>query len=317
MIKWLFKPKLNNLLTEYLEVHNDLAANTIRLTRRAWLQMVEITGDIRCNRFTHREAERVQARWVKYFHRSTTARIYRKSVSPVFSWALERKYIPEHPFKGLKTPRESKRHVRVYSPEELKCLLQACNGNLEWITILMIATTTGMRKSAIQNLTKNDICFEDEIIIVREKFDTDTTWPWQAKGRNERELPLTRQVANLITELMYLKPTSQPYFLLSTSRYCRLIELKRLDLMTDTMKLYPFSNFDRKWRKIKKQAGVKGRFHDLRATCLTVLAGVLNLNELADFAGHTDPKTTMRYLGTGRDKVNKARDKVNKSFGGI
>jgi len=35
MFKWLFRPKLNELLTEYLEVHNDLAANTIRLTRQS------------------------------------------------------------------------------------------------------------------------------------------------------------------------------------------------------------------------------------------------------------------------------------------
>ncbi len=317
MIKWLYKPNLRKLLNEYLEVHNSLAVNTIRLTERAWRQMIEAIGDIRCTKFTHKDAEMVQAYWIKNLGRRTSARIYRKSVSPVFSWAVKRRYIREHPFKGLSVPKESKRCVHVYDPEELKRMLQACGGNFEWITILLIAITTGMRKTTIQNLTKDDIRSNDEIIVVREKKDTDTTWSWQVKDRDERELPLTKNVARLITELMYVKPVSQPYFLLKTSRYYHLLELKQMGLMTDDMRLHPITNFDRKFRKIKNTARVKGRFHDLRATCLTDLADVLNLNELAQFAGHSDIKTTMRYIGIGRDMVNKARVKVTESLGTI
>lgn len=312
MFKWLYKPKLSELLEMYLETHK-LASNTVRLTRQAWGQMVEQTDDIRVSRFTTDRAGILQKYWLDNTS-STTARIYRKTVSPLFSWSVQKGHIKANPFKSIRVPKESRRQVRTYSPTEFKALLWACGGNIRWLTILMLARTTGMRKSAIENLARSDINFERELIVVSKKPEGGRTWRWDIKDREEREVPLIPVVANLLTELLYAIPAEQPYVLPRPSRYFHLLELKNLGLMTDDMRLWPISNFDRKFRKIKKTAGVKGRFHDLRATCLTDLAGVLNPNELMKIGGHSDIATSMRYIGTGRDIVIKARSRVIESL---
>jgi integrase len=307
---WLHKPKLNVLIETYLQKHK-LAYSTARLTRTAWSQMVEEIGDIRVNKFTPNVAENIQSYWLRKVS-SSAARVYRKSVSPVFSWAVTKRYIKKNPFGKLKAPKESKKVVRVYSPAEFRNLLIACGGDIRWITMLVVARTTGLRKSAIQNLTKDDIRWDDKVIVPQIKLDTDTTWPWMPKDRDERPLPLAESTARLLTDV--LKTVQQPYIFLKTSRYFHLMELKKIGMLTGDMMLHPISNFDRKFRKIKKAAGVRGKFHDLRSTCLTDLSGVLNPNELKRISGHSDVQTLMRYIGIGRDTVNKARVRVNESL---
>lgn len=317
MFKWLYKPKLNELLEMYLAAHRlRLSPSTVRLTKQAWKQMVALSGNIRVNGFRQTEAENIQALWLSQAN-STTARIYRKSVSPVFSWSILKKYIKTHPFRNIKTPKEAKKQVRVYTDKEFARLVRACEGDIRWITTLLIARSTGLRKSAIQNLTRDEICFETETINLKEKADTESTWPWRIKDREERTLPLATAVACLLTELLYSTPASQPYILIKPARYFHLLEMKKLGQITDAMRMCPVSNFDRKFRKIKKRANVKGRFHDLRATCLTDLSSVLNLNELLYVGGHSDVETSMRYIGTGRDAVNKARQRVNESLAAV
>lgn len=309
---WLQKPKLTGLLELYLS-KRKLAFSTVRLTKTAWGQMVEEIGDIRVNKFTPDKAENIQAYWLNVISPSAT-RIYRKSVSPVFSWAVLKGYIKKNPFEKLKTPKESKKVVRVYSPAEFKNLLIACGGDIRWITMLIVARTTGLRKSAIQNLTRSDIRWDDEVIVPQIKSDADTTWHWTPKDKDERPLPLAESAARLLAELLFGIPSEQPYIFLKPARYFHLMELKKMCLMSGEMKLHPISNFDRKFRKIKKAAGVKGKFHDLRSTCLTDLSDVLNPNELKSISGHSDIQTLMRYIGIGRDVVNKARSKVNESL---
>lgn len=317
MFKWLFAHKLNDVLQGYLQEHK-LAANTVKLTKRAWSQMVQAKGNIPIRKFTPIMAVQIQAFWEKRMPSATTARIYRKSVSPLFSWAVEMGWIRTNPFFGVKLPRATKRQVRVYSSEEFRRMLEACRhigDPLRWIAILLLARTTGMRKSAIQNLTRDEINFEDEIITVREKFNTEATWHWQLKDREERILPLLPVVSRILREVLSTVPIPQPYVILKPTRYYHLIECRRFGCLTDDMQIRPLSNFDRIFRKIKKRAGVKGRFHDLRSTCLTGLADDLNPQELMLIGGHSDIGTTMRYVGIGRDVVTKARESVIRSLG--
>jgi len=316
MFKWLYAtPKLSELLEKYLNVRPELAPATVRMTRQVWEQMVVITRDKRIGKFGFDDAEAVQAYWVRRFGTKSTSISYRKMVSPLFTWAVEKGWLIKHPFDGLKKPRVTKRKVRTYRNDEFKQLLRGCGGDIYWITILMLARTTGMRKSEIQNLTRSDVNFEKNIILISEKFATETTWPWRPKNKKERELPLTPAVASLITEMLYTVPMSQPYFLLKTARYCYLMGLQQVGMMSDELCKHPITNFDKKFRNIKKRAQVEGRFHDLRSTCLTDLAETLNINELRAIAGHSDIKTTTEYIGIGRDTVSKARDRVIASLG--
>ena len=84
---WLHKkPKLNTLIEQYLGTQR-LSSNTVKLTRHAWKLMVEQAGNIKVHKFNRDAAEKVQGKWLRE-KTSTTSRIYRKSVSPVFSLSL-------------------------------------------------------------------------------------------------------------------------------------------------------------------------------------------------------------------------------------
>jgi integrase len=55
------------------------------------------------------------------------------------------------------------------------------------------------------------------------------------------------------------------------------------------------------------------RFHDLRDTAGTFLAhGGMNIALVAEILGHSDPKTTRRYVNATVDTVEAARDILNR-----
>lgn len=318
MFKWLHHINLEELLKEYLSEHH-LSASTRRLTLQAWTQIIEMIGNVNAKKVTPKLAAQVQATWQERLPSSNSARIYRKTVNPIWSWAAKRGHVKRNPFAEVQVPKAIKKQVRVFTPNEFRRLLDACQyigDPLRWTAILCLARTTALRKSAIQNLTRDEICFEAETISTKEKIDTATTWRWASKDKEEQQLPLVPQVAALLTEILYRIPTSQFYVLLKPARNYHLLECKQLGCLTEDMAKYPISNFDRIFRKIKRRARVSGRFHDLRSTCLTGLCDVLNPNELRKFAGHTDVGTTMAYIGV-QGVVNKARPSVIKALGTV
>lgn len=73
------------------------------------------------------------------------------------------------------------------------------------------------------------------------------------------------------------------------------------------------NNFDRKFKKIKKRAGVKGRrFHDFGNTALTNwLTNGMSEHDVMKLAGHSSFATTHQfYLAVSSDLVDRARAAV-------
>ena len=320
MLKWLQKPKLSSLLDKYLQ-ERQLALNTVRLTKTAWGQLIEAVGDMRVSRFNQAQAVKSQKFWTDRVS-ATSARIYHKMVSPVFSWCVHQGYIKSNPFFEIRKPAVKKRLARIYELVEFVKLIKACNdlrpeNRIRWVTTLLLARTTGMRKAAIQNLCREDIDFGNETITVRAKTADDKHWNWQPKNSEERIVPLVKQVAQLLTELVFAIPQTQPYVLLKPARYYHLLEMRKVGLMSHAMTMCPITNFDKTFRRLKKKTHVKGRFHDFRATCLTDLSSILTIKEIAEIAGHSNLETTMVYLGVKdrRDAIDRARKQVSGCLG--
>ena len=89
--------------------------------------------------------------------------------------------------------------------------------------------------------------------------------------------------------------------------------------MSDS-RLKVINNFDRKFKKILKRAGIRqGRFHDLRSTALTDwIRNGMSMYDLMNLAGHGDFNTTRRfYLAVTSDLQDRARVVKGKSMSGI
>jgi len=303
MIKWLKpKPKLSMLIEEYLK-QAELSPSTIRLTELAWKKLIQFCGDVRVDKMI--DGAGFQKTMKKKRLSPASIRIYRKTVSPVFSYAVQRRYIKVNPFDGIAPPKPQKKKARVFSAEEYKAIYDACP-NMYWKAIVLIAYTSGARKSAIQNLRKEDIDFECETIMIQEKSeDLADGWQWRPKDRSNREIPLVPQASRLIVELIYANPS--PYFLIRPARYYHLMELKKDGLLSHQQRQHPVSNFDRTFRKIRDRANVKGTFHNLRSTFGSdMLKGGCSLSEVRDLLGHSSCQVTEAYLGSDNGLIKKA-----------
>lgn len=67
------------------------------------------------------------------------------------------------------------------------------------------------------------------------------------------------------------------------------------------------TNVKTSWQAARVEAGLPHvRFHDLRHTAATRLAGKMQLAFVGQVLGHSDPKTTQRYVNATRHTISHA-----------
>ena len=71
--------------------------------------------------------------------------------------------------------------------------------------------------------------------------------------------------------------------------------------------------FQREWLKLVKKAEINAiRFHDLRHTVGTRLAEQgIPINVVKEYMAHSDVKTTMQYVHTASEQLQKAAEVLN------
>ena len=301
--------KLHTLIMSYLSQNHRIAESTKETAERAFSYLVMAVGDIEIDKFEYEHAERFQNWIVESGRNKVTANIYVKMVSPVFSWAVRKKLIPQNAFNGLKLFKLAKRRIRIYEPAEFEAMLSSCPNRL-WQARLLLAKTAGLRRGEVLNLTLDDIDFNRNIIYIQTKRETRHTWHWEPKDRDLRELPLVPEVGKLLIDISLDLSEGQPYLMFTSERYSGIVKLKEQGLLSNRVRRCPDENFARPMRQILRRAGVKrGTFHDLRRTCITEwLESGLQPHEVRVLAGHSDLETTMTYYSTTRRSLlSKAR----------
>jgi len=177
---------------------------------------------------------------------SATVNRYIAALDHVFQMA-ERQYgwIERNPMRRLDKLKEAQGRVRSLDDDERTKLLSACrkskNPYLEMI--VLIALTTGMRKSEIMNLTWNDVDLEVGLAVIEEP-----------KNGERRSCPLMPEI---VERLKRSKETSNSPsdFLFPGKSGFRPIDIKTA------------------WYRALRSSGVEDfRFHDLRHTAATMIA---------------------------------------------
>jgi integrase len=86
-----------------------------------------------------------------------------KSVlSSVFIYAIDKKYLEKNPTEKVRIKAQNNQIERFLNDEERECLLKACKQSTwdKMHLLILLAITTGMRKSELSYLRWNDIDFE-------------------------------------------------------------------------------------------------------------------------------------------------------------
>ena len=243
-----------------------------------WVKSIEIKpiADI-----TTRDVSEAMLKLPKGLANATINR-YKSALSVVFSYACRQYNLISNPVQLIPSKREDNHRVRYLSTLERVRLLNACE-SADWpklYLLVLMAITTGARRSELLGLSWNNIDFERQTAYVQ------TT-----KNGQPKVLPLTDDVVKELTKF-----NQQDSSLIFNSKakpdkaFC----------------------FNKQWKKVLGKANVEDfRFHDLRHTTASYLAmSGASLLEIADVLGHKQISVTQRYAHLCIDHKEKLISRV-------
>jgi len=207
----------------------------------------------------------------------------------VNDWILVNPFKKVRPGELISIADERKRETILTTAEE-KTLLAACatERRRHLRALVIAALDTGARQGELLKLRWPDIGFDEGVIK--------NVTSYKGKTVQRREVPLT---ARLKAALLDLRENRS----LATFR-CSGKTGKKPD---KSLVFSVTSNVQRSWTAARKDANLQHiRFHDLRHTAATRLAQTMQLALVGQVLGHSDPKTTHRYVNRTRDVIKQA-----------
>jgi len=323
-----FCPPDSMKLSEFVEDCIRRSGNQIRPStkteyRQAMNHFIRVIGNIDFQAVDHRHGETFRQSCLDEGNAPDTVAKKLRQLKAMFQLAVDRRQLDEHPIRSVKLPKVPKnRKIRIYSDSECEAILRAASNVqqesvLEWDLVITLALTTGMRKGELLNMVWTDIDFSEMTIRIAPKANTEETWEWLVKDTDERVLPLTEDVLQLLIALQNRRPAHYPYVLVPPRRYDRIQQIRqgkakgrKKQWGYEDARNSVINNFTAMFDHIKKKARIqKGTFHDLRRTAITnwFYEG-LEVVEVMRLAGHSKYETTLSYyLAVKDDLVDKAR----------
>jgi integrase len=209
----------------------------------------------------------------EYKRSGATVNRYVACLSAALSFAVkERQLIDRNPVSNISRKKEPRGRTRFLSDEERSALLDACEKST-WTplrTLVLLAITTGARKSELTGLLWSDVDLKNGRALLRE-----------TKNGEQRVLPVAGKALDSLRELKLQNSARSEYVFPQPSGLPG-----------------PYLHFDSHWYAALKAAGISGgfHFHDLRHTCASYLAKQgCSLLEIANVLGHKTLAMVKRY----------------------
>ena len=214
----------------------------------------------------------------------------RQVLNNFFNYLIVEKVLKENPAKEI----EKKKIVRNKEPKSLPRDIEKkldkwlTENNAELLWVKTVAINTGLRARELAYLTWPDIDFEKSILHVTAKSD------WSPKDYEERAIPLNRAALTALKEYKVKRAVLGRYAFSRQDgrKYGRGLDLAMV--------------------RAFKEAGLgSGGLHALRHTFATryIEAGG-NIKDLQKLMGHSDLKTTQRYLHADEEQMKKIVERM-------
>jgi integrase len=212
----------------------------------------------------------------------------------VNDWLVRSPFVKAKKGELIAIAHEAKRQV-VLNPENERRLLDACSTNKRRHLKAMIiaAIDTGCRQGELRRLRWSDIDL---------RVNTLRVTSYKGKTVSRRVVPITDRLRGALLDLR-AKPSVAAFRKLRTG-----------ETADNTLVFGVVDNVKKSFNAARVDAGLPHvRFHDLRHTAGTFLAQEgMNIALVGEILGHSDPKTTRRYINATADTVNAAREILNK-----
>ncbi|MEM2045864.1 MAG: site-specific integrase [Candidatus Bathyarchaeia archaeon] len=208
-------------------------------------------------------------------------------IRKALNWALDVGLILGHNIKKFPMLPEHKKVFYFLTPSELKALLQALNHHPVLKARVLLTVLTGLRPKEVANLEWKDIDFENGLLFVRKKPGS------QVKDREERVIPLGKEIIEILKELKALNPSSNFVF----GKNGR-----------------PVYEISPQLRRASKRAGLEKKVspYMLRHTfAVNALRAGIDIYSLKELMGHSSITTTERYLHADPNHLKTSIEKLN------
>lgn len=225
-----------------------------------------------------------------------TYHIYYDHLHVFCQWLKENDYLDQNPVTKISKPKLKRKIIKPLKDEEVQKILYVAllkSSNTYFLrvrnhSIVMLAFHSGLRMSEIINLRLSDLNLDEKLIHVR-----------QGKGGKDREVVMTDDLVS------HLKTYLQEHE--------RFFQGKTLILFpSKSGKLFVKREFSRLIALLKEKTGIQFASHDFRRTYATNLSKRgISPYMMQQQLGHTDIKTTMRYVCHSREDIQKQFLKLN------
>ena len=222
------------------------------------------------------------------------------SLNTFFEWLIQRGYIEKNPMRIVSRPKNNTEHkVTFLTKVEIGKLFKAVDKNPNKVistrdkALFSLAIATGMRASALVNINKEDINWDDGFIKVIEK------------RQKIREIPIGQNVIAALRD--WLNVRNEVFEDLSTTAMFVSQKNGRLspDAANDALKKYC------------SEAGIQKKItlHKLRSSTACMLAkNQIPVKAIARQLGHSNIGVTMRYIDVFNEDMDKAKGILDNLF---
>jgi len=214
-------------------------------------------------------------------------------LSKMFNLAIEWKWRPDNPAKGIERYQEQKRE-RWLSDEELRhlCAVLDEHPNTRAANAVRLQLLTGARLGEVLTSRKEDFDLHRGIW---------TKPSHQTKQKRTEHLPLSAQALILVTLIIETSDAGSPFLFPGNKPGQPLREIKKF------------------WSGVMRKAGIKNyRRHDNRHTYAShLVSSGLSLEIVGRLLGHTTTTTTKRYAHLADDPLRAAADRFGSKIAGF
>lgn len=211
---------------------------------------------------------------------------YIRNIKIFLRWLSEEEYV-DFPYYKIKVPRSPKKNVRQYSDQDIALVLSLVSSSEEWIrwrniAIIVLMLDTGLRQLEVCRIDKSVVHFDSGRIMIT------------GKGDKDRVVKMGQFTSNIIKRYLQECPFKDTKHL-----FCG----RRGDRLTgNTIRIFMYH--------LQEQLPFHFSSHKLRhnfATNFTVdqyvRTGSCDELTLQILMGHSDSKTTQRYIHLGKEFI--------------
>lgn len=210
-----------------------------------------------------------------------TVNVRIRTLKAFFNWCEREEHVSKSPARDIKLQKVDEDRISAFSESEVRRLLAVVDRNtytgFRDCTIMVVMLDTGLRIGELFSLRKQDVDFQQMTLTV----------PWEkAKTRKTRTVPIAKQTAKLLAELLRENEDFGP----------------NCDALFYSSDGHPMTSesFDERRRTYGKQAAIEGvhvSAHTFRHTfALHWIKSGGDPFSLQKMLGHTDMSMVRRYV---------------------